>query len=41
MITDVNRTDDEENDFIFTSGIKIRDYLKMGGDEDDKESMKL
>ena len=26
-IQEVNRTDDEENDFIFTCGIKISDYL--------------
>ena len=41
VITDVNRTDDEQNDFIFTSGIKIRDYLNMGRDEENKEFMIL
>ena len=41
VITDVNRTDYEQNDFIFTSGIKIRDYLNMGRDEENKEYMNL
>jgi len=27
-INPVNRGDDPQNDFIFTSGIKIKDYLK-------------
>ena len=30
-INEVNRVEDEQNDFLYTSGIKIRDYL-----EDDK-----
>ena len=29
VITDVNRVDDEENDLIWTSGIKISDYLQV------------
>ena len=28
-ITEVNRADDEVNDLIWTSGIKISDYLKI------------
>jgi hypothetical protein len=32
IITEVDRVDDEENDFIFTSGIKIADYLNKEGD---------
>lgn len=27
VITEVNRVDDEENDFIFNCGIKISDFL--------------
>jgi hypothetical protein len=27
VINEVNRTDDSKNDFIYTSGIKISDYL--------------
>jgi hypothetical protein len=34
-INEVNRVDDEENDFIFTSGIKIGDHLKMTEDKID------
>ena len=29
VITDINRMDDEENDLIFTAGIKISDYLDI------------
>ena len=29
MIAEVNRADDEENDLIWTSGIKISDYLNI------------
>ena len=36
VINDINRTDDEENDLIWTSGIKISDFLKVKK-EDDKE----
>jgi hypothetical protein len=31
VITEVNRSDSEENDFIFTSGIKINDFLSTKG----------
>jgi CRISPR/Cas system-associated endoribonuclease Cas2 len=30
IINEVNRVDDEENDFIFCNGIKISDYLTLG-----------
>ena len=30
-ITEVNRSDDIENDFIFNADIKIGDYLAEGG----------
>ena len=29
VINDINRTDDEENDLIWTSGIKISDFLEV------------
>ena len=29
VITDVDRTDDEENDLIWTNGIRISDYVKI------------
>ena len=32
VINEVNRIDDEENDFIFTSGIKINEYVNSEGD---------
>ena len=31
VIHEVNRVEDEENDFIFTSGIKISEYLDKEG----------
>jgi hypothetical protein len=43
-ITEVNRTDDEENDFIFTAGIKISEHLTIEiikEDERDVEILKL
>jgi hypothetical protein len=30
IINEVNRVDDEENDFIYCNGIKISDHLKLG-----------
>ena len=36
MITEVNRADDEENDLIWTSGIKISDYLEVKNKGDKK-----
>jgi hypothetical protein len=35
-INEVNRVDDEKNDFIYTSGIKISDFLLIGTDEKGK-----
>ena len=28
VITEINRVDDEENDFIFTSGIRIGEFME-------------
>ena len=30
VINEINRVDDEENDFIFTNNIKISDFLTLG-----------
>jgi hypothetical protein len=30
IIKEVNRVDDEENDFLFCNSIKISEYLTMG-----------
>ena len=29
VINEIDRTDDEENDFIMTMNIKIKDYIKV------------
>ena len=29
VINEINRADNEENDLIMTSGIKIRDYIRV------------
>ena len=33
VITIVDRTDDEQNDFLVANGIKIADYMKYKADE--------
>ena len=36
VITEVNRMDDQENDLIWTSGIRIVDYIKVEEKEDNE-----
>lgn len=32
-IKEVNRLEDEENDFIYANSISLKDYLELGKDE--------
>jgi hypothetical protein len=41
IINEVNRVDDEENDFIFCNKIKISDHLTMGKDDFGCERIKF
>jgi len=35
-LTEVNRIDDDQNDFIFTSGIKISDFMTLKKEKNEK-----
>ena len=36
VLTEVNRIDDDQNDFIFTSGIKISDFMTLKKEKNEK-----